>query len=325
MKYEIGHHSLQGARSSNQDRVAYAERDNAVFMVVADGLGGHAGGSIAAEIMTKWSIQAFQSIKQSIITQPTAFLALTILQAHNQIVNYAKNKHPDMQPRTTCVLCLLQNGYAYWAHVGDSRLYHFRNESVIARTLDHSTIEQMREKGLIKEEDMRTHPQKSHITRCVGGTHKPEISLSKETRLERGDRLLLCSDGVWEALEDDALAAYMKHEPLDEGIENMLHSAEDKMQQVCDNITAIGLNWHDKRTTSKPLQSLNVANVSQKSLWEKAKKKTVRPKKNAPKNQPARAKSNRDPSSPLRREDVQQEIENLEQYLAQLQPDSDDL
>ena len=306
MKYKVGYHSLQGARSSNQDRVAYAERDNAIFMVLADGLGGHAGGSIASEIMSKWSIQAFQSIKQSVITQPSAFLAFTILEAHDQMIAYTKARFPDMQPRTTCLLCLVQNGYAYWAHVGDSRLYHFRNDQVLERTQDHSTVEKMFQKGLIKEEDMRTHPQKHHVTRCVGGSQKPEIELGKETRLEPGDRLLLCSDGVWEAFEPGEMTEFMRLDPLEEGIEEMLHTAEDKMQHVCDNITAVGLNWYDELTTSEPLQGLDTVDFNPDKPGGK-KEKTI------PKKEPARP--NEESTAPMNKEVVQQEIQDLEAYL----------
>lgn len=314
MKYKVGHHSLRGARSSNQDRVAYAERDNAIFMVLADGLGGHAGGSIASEIMTKWSIQAFQSIKQPIITQPSAFLAFAILEAHDQMVAYTKAKFPDMQPRTTCVLCLVQNGYAYWAHVGDSRLYHFRNDKVLERTHDHSTVEKMFQKGLIKEEDMRTHPQKNHVTRCVGGSQKPEVELGKETRLEPGDRLLLCSDGVWEAFESSEMTEFMRLDPLEEGIEEMLHAAEDKMQHVCDNITAIGLNWHDIVTTSEPLQGLDTVNFNpDKAVKYQKKKPDAQKIKKIPKKE--QAQTGKESTAQMNKESVQQNIEDLEAYL----------
>jgi len=314
MKYKIGYHSLKGARSSNQDRVAYAERDNAIFMVLADGLGGHAGGSIASEIMSKWSIQAFQSIKQPVITQPSVFLAFTILEAHDQMIAYTKAKFPDIQPRTTCLLCLVQNGYAYWAHVGDSRLYHFRNDQVLERTQDHSTVERMFQEGLIKEDDMRTHPQKHHVTRCVGGNQKPEIELGKETRLESGDRLLLCSDGVWEAFEPDEMTAFMRFDPLEEGIEEMLHTAEDKMQHVCDNITAVGLNWHDVATTSEPLQGLSTVNFNPDNPGGHQKKKPDEQKvKTSPEKEPAQ--TNEESTTPMNKESVQQEIQNLEAYL----------
>ncbi|MDH5648446.1 MAG: protein phosphatase 2C domain-containing protein [Gammaproteobacteria bacterium] len=320
MKYEIGFHSLQGARSSNQDRVAYAERDNAVFMVLADGLGGHAGGSIAAEIATKWSIQTFKSLKQPVITQPSAFLALTMIQAHDQIVSYSKVKFPKMHPRTTCVYCLVQDGYAYWAHVGDSRLYHFRGDKLLERTHDHSTVEQMFLRGLITEEDMRSHPQKNHITRCLGGNHRPEVELGNEVRLEKDDRLLLCSDGVWEAFDIDTIISFMKRQPLDEGVEEMLHTAEDKMKQVCDNITAIGLNWYDKAATNLPLQNLGSAAIDQKNLLDPVKSPSTKKK---PANKPADTTAKPTPikqTSPSnKREEVKQEIEELENFLANQQ------
>src|SRR5438309_1706219 len=111
MKYEVSFHSERGARPMNQDRVAIAERDNAVLLVVADGLGGHRGGEIAAEILTQTIVHAFQTVRSPLINRPSAFLALGILQAHQAILRRTMASVTDIQPRTTCVLCLVQNGY----------------------------------------------------------------------------------------------------------------------------------------------------------------------------------------------------------------------
>src|SRR3989338_1508549 len=121
MKYQITQFTLRGARRVNEDRVGYAERDNAVLIAVADGLGGHRGGEVAAEILVQTLMHSFQSLRQPVIQRPSAFLALGILQAHHAIIARAKASEPPIEPRTTCVACLVQNGYAYWAHVGDSR------------------------------------------------------------------------------------------------------------------------------------------------------------------------------------------------------------
>jgi serine/threonine protein phosphatase PrpC len=275
MKYELASLSAVGGRSSNQDRVVHAERENAVLMVVADGLGGHAGGDLAAEALTQTAINAFHRIKQPSITQPSAFLALTILQAHNVIIQYAKAHDPDLQPRTTCVLCLVQDGYAYWAHVGDSRLYHFRGNKLLTRTLDHTATERLREDGVITEEEMLSHPEKSRLLKCVGGPQKPSISIGGETPLQRGDTLLLCSDGVWEAFAENELGRYLDYDSLDEGIEEMVIEAEHRRREACDNMSAVCLRWRDHAPRSLPLQANPALNVDQEALWEIAKNKML--------------------------------------------------
>ena len=309
MKYQVGQYTLRGARPTNQDRIAYAERDNAVLMVLADGLGGHKGGDIAAELLTQTVIRGFQNIKQPVISEPSTYLALSILHAHKVIIQHAAKLAPNIKPRTTCVLCLVQNGYAYWAHVGDSRLYHFRRDILLQRTYDHSTIEKLHRKGILTEEQMLTHPNKSQLLKCVGGHKEPTISLSKETLLFEEDALLLCSDGLWEALKPEDLTRYLQYDSIGEGVEEMLLAAEEKMKQASDNLSAICFRWKDKTTKSPPLQSRQAADVDQKTLWENAKTRTKAKSKNEEKGHATKQN---------RKESITTTIKELESYINKL-------
>jgi len=270
MNYQLAYHSLAGGRATNQDRIVCAERDNAVLMVLADGLGGHEGGSLAAEILTQTALHAFEAVRQPIITKPSAFLALTIMQAHKAIYARGQAQVPPITPRTTCVLCLVQNGYAYWAHVGDSRLYHFRNGQTLTRTLDHTVTEQMHIDGLLSEEEMTQHPDKARLLKAVGGPHAPSVSLGRETALQRNDSLLLCTDGLWEALSSDELYSFLKFATLDEAIEEMLLAAENRMKKRADNLSAICLRWQDNVTNTLPIQSHSLPVASHKTLVDEA-------------------------------------------------------
>lgn len=309
MKYEIAHYSARGARATNQDRVAVAERDNAVLMVVADGLGGHRGGEIAAEILTETLMHSFRSVRNPVIERPSAFLALGILQAHRVIVNRGKTSLSGMQPRTTCVICLVQNGYAYWAHVGDSRLYHFRHGRFLQRTQDHSTVEELRQDGLVSEEEMRGHPQKSRLTKCVGGPNKPTIALGEETALARDDVLLLCSDGLWEAHAPEELLRFIERGTLDEAVEEMLFSTERKMRESCDNLSAVCLRWLEDAPATLPLQGNTPVHVDERTLLDAAANM-----KGALKHRQKKAAPN---SS---RHSVADEIRELERYLRNRDP-----
>ena len=267
MRYQLAHHSLRGSRPTNQDRIAYAERDNAVLLVLADGLGGYEGGALAAETLTQAIVRAFESVRQPVIDRPSAFLALAIMQAHKAITKNGRAHVPPISPRTTCVVCLVQHGYAYWAHVGDSRLYHFHDNTLVQRTFDHSTTEQMRLDGLLSEDEMGLHPEKGHLLKCVGGPRRPTISLGDETALNHGDTLLLCSDGLWQALNPAELARFIGFRSLDEGIEEMLLAAENRMKKTCDNLSAIGLRWEENLTTELPLQPVNISETSHEAMW----------------------------------------------------------
>lgn len=270
VKYQIADYSLRGGRSGNQDRAAYAERDNSVLVVLADGLGGHEGGELAAELLVQRTIRSFQSIRRPVIEQPSAFLALSILQAHNAINAMGQDHNPPIQPRTTCVLLLVQEGYAYWAHVGDSRLYLFRDGKVKTRTRDHSVTQKLHEEGVLSEEEMKNHPEKSRLLKCVGGPHEPSIRLGRETRLHKGDNLLLCSDGLWEAMDVDEIQGFLSGGDLEDGLVDMLLEAESKMGSSSDNITAACLRWNDATTNAPSRQHGTAGEVDQAALWAQA-------------------------------------------------------
>ena len=283
MKYQIAQYSLRGARLTNQDRVGFAERDNAVLLVVADGLGGHRGGEIAAEILVQTMLRAFQTVRQPRIERPSAFLALSILQAHAAIVARGKTKEEGdgnvpLEPRTTCVACLVQDGYAYWAHVGDSRLYHFRGDKLVLRTQDHTAVEEMRQEGLLSEQEMLEHPHKGHLLNCLGSSSKPSISLSGETALQNGDLLLLCSDGLWEAFAPEEMMSYLKSPALDAKVEEMLFAAVRKMRHACDNISALCLRWQEAKTTGAPIQGNAAVKINEQTLRKEAKHRAPPPK-----------------------------------------------
>lgn len=310
MKYQLAYHSLAGGRATNQDRIVCVEGDNATLLVLADGLGGHEGGALAAEMLTSTAQRAFESIRQPLITKPSAFLALTIMQAHKTIVARGEAMVPPISPRTTCVLCLIQNGYAYWAHVGDSRLYHFRAGHVLRRTLDHTLTEQMHIDGVLSEEEMTRHPDKARLLKAVGGPRPPSISLGEETLLQPGDALLLCTDGVWEALSGPELAGFLKFGSLEEGIEEMLFAVENRMKQKADNLSAIGLRWEDAVTTSPPLQPKGVRETDHKTLIEDMRIHTAEKKVQA--NTKPKAKT--DPKASL-----EATIDELEEFLARFE------
>ena len=271
MKYQLTQFSLRGARPHNEDRVGCAERENAMLMCVADGLGGHRGGEVAAEILVQTLLHVFQTLRQPVIQRPSVFLALGILHAHQLIVARGQASRPAIEPRTTCVACLVQNGYAYWAHVGDSRLYLFRQNRFLLRTQDHTTVEELHQGGLLSEKEMLEHPQKSHLLNCLGGPLKPTISVGEETLLQPGDTLLLCTDGLWEAFTPEEMAQYLRSPALDADVEEMLYAAVRKKRHGCDNVSAVCLRWEDAITRRAPLQGNTAVQLSETMLREEAK------------------------------------------------------
>lgn len=310
MKYQLTQFTLRGARPHNEDRVGCAERENAMLMAVADGLGGHRGGEVAAEILVQTLLHVFQTLRQPIIQRPSVFLALGILHAHQLIVARGQASQPAIEPRTTCVACLVQNGYAYWAHVGDSRLYLFRQNRFLLRTQDHTTVEELHQGGLLSEKEMLEHPQKSHLLNCLGGPLKPTISVGEETLLQPGDTLLLCTDGLWEAFTPEEMAQYLRSPALEADVEEMLYAAVRKKRHSCDNVSAVCLRWEDAITRRPPLQGNAAVQLSEAMLREEARHHLPHVTKQPSKKSPARAEAaDDDQNKPL--ESRIQEIEDF--------------
>ena len=312
MKYQIAQFTSAGGRGHNEDRAGIAERKNAVLLAVADGLGGHSGGELAAQTAVETILRLFRSIKQPQLPDPFAFLALTILKAHSSIVARARANSPPLEARTTCVLCLVQDGYAYWAHVGDSRLYHFRGTQLVSRTEDHSTIEELRRDGVITEDEMASHPRKSFLLRSLGGKGEPRISLGEETALQPGDSILLCSDGLWEGMPTKEIGRYLATPKLENGIEEMLYNTEKRMGESCDNVTIACLRWEDRAAAPSRLRAPMARQVDADLLWRGAASKAAA-QRNA-------AVAKDEPESPTRRGNIENRIQEIEDYLRRYEP-----
>ena len=114
----------------------------------------------------------------------------------------------EARPRATCALCLVQDGAAYFAHVGDSRIYHLRQGKVRERTRDHSHVELLLQDGVITEADIAAHPMRNYVECCLGGdTWLPGMTITRPKLAGSGDILLAFSDGLWSGLGEERLAS----------------------------------------------------------------------------------------------------------------------
>lgn len=204
MEIELVTLSRQGGRNYNEDAYGHWHDGRFVACLVADGAGGHGGGDVAAAT-------ARQSVLDQFAGAPTLneqALRQMLEQANVDIVTRQAEGGTLSNMRSTLVLAVLdlQEQVLVWAHSGDSRAYLFRHGAVAARTIDHSLVQQMVAGGMLDEEGARLHPQRNMLLSALGSlTEPPEISLSQRMRVQSGDVLLLCSDGVWEVLGDEGL------------------------------------------------------------------------------------------------------------------------
>src|SRR5574340_693890 len=198
MKFSIHQASHIGNRKYNQDRVAYAYSSDALLLVLADGMGGHLHGEVAADLIIGTFVESFGRDAQPRLADPNEFVLSTMRHAHERIMCFAYDQELGGFPGSTCVAALIQDGEVYWGHAGDSRLYLLRDGAVLARTRDHSMVQQWLEWGMITAEQARVHPQRNQITNCLGGVEDMfYMEPGEPVVLQSGDVLLLGSDGLW--------------------------------------------------------------------------------------------------------------------------------
>ena len=246
MKFTIFQNSRQGPRPYNQDRLAYSYSKDALLLVVADGMGGYRHGEIAAQLAVTTMTDAFQRLAVPALSNPAKFLTDHIQQVHDMIDQLTQEREMLEAPRTTIVAAIVQRGMLYCAHVGDSRLYHFRDGHLLYRTEDHSVVQSLYNRGMIEKSDMSTHPYRHKVYSCLGGEVPPKITLSDRQELIEGDTVLLCTDGVWGALTDDQIKHMLNGTTISENVTQLLDEAEAVSQERGDNMSAIGLQWGDK-------------------------------------------------------------------------------
>ncbi|MDD5250775.1 MAG: serine/threonine-protein phosphatase [Rhodocyclaceae bacterium] len=245
MKFTIFHESRIGKRKSNQDRLSYCYSRDALLMVVADGMGGHLHGELAAQVAVEYLTEAFQRESLPRLPDPFLFLSWGLTNAHHAIAAHAAERGLPEAPRTTCVACVVQDSIAYWAHAGDSRLYVIRDGRVLAQSRDHSRVQAMIDQGQLTAAEARHHPARNRVYSCLGGDHTPQIDFSRKTTLAAGDIIALCSDGVWGALDDATLVSTLESASVTDGVPRLLDEAEARAGETCDNLSLIALNWEE--------------------------------------------------------------------------------
>lgn len=246
MKFTVYQNSRQGPRPYNQDRLAYSYSKDALLLVIADGMGGHRHGELAAQLAVKTLTDAFQTLATPMLMDPVRFLTDHILLTHQAIDQLMVAQDLLESPRTTIVAAIVQENVLYCAHVGDSRLYLFRNRRLQFRTEDHSLVQMLFRKGQISQPEMLTHPERHKIYNCLGGSVTPQIELAPEQNMQPGDILLLCTDGVWSALSDQEINEVLHEGPITSTVPNMLNYAESASGKDGDNASAIGLQWGER-------------------------------------------------------------------------------
>jgi serine/threonine protein phosphatase PrpC len=250
MKFSVYQESRQGPRKSNQDRVAYCYSRDALCMVIADGMGGHLHGEVAAQIASQFIAEAFQRNAQPRLADPLKFLLESITNAHHAIVDYANVRSLLETPRTTCVACIVQDGLAHWAHVGDSRLYLIRNGRIEGQTKDHSRVQILVDAGRVREEAVAAHPDRNKIFNCLGQMGPPKVDLSRRIALRHGDVILMCTDGLWGPLTSRHICEELLRAEVMRAVPKLLDMAEVRAGREGDNASVVAMTWFEETGTA---------------------------------------------------------------------------
>ncbi len=250
MKYAIFHDTRIGKRPYQQDRLGQWHTGQSLFLVVADGMGGHAHGDVAAQIAVDCLAAAFRVEAKPKVANPDEFLFHAVGRAHAMIVHKTQRQglargHSD-SPRTTVVACLVQDGYAWWSFVGDSRLYVIRDGRIVTRTRDHTPVQVLIDAGRIREEAAATHPDRNKLLQCLGGPRPPRGEPTEHARLAKGDVVLLCSDGFWGPLTQRQLLMGLLGKDIARAIPELVTLAETRAGPRCDNVSVLAIQWQDK-------------------------------------------------------------------------------
>ena len=226
-----------GDRKEQQDRVAlfgHPKRPGMLMAVLADGMGGHSGGAMAAEQVLIRARQNFEAYAPAQET-PEDLLRSVIDEAHTVIKLTRFTSEQD--PHSTAVVFTLQQGKAYWAHCGDSRLYHFRGAHTVSRSADHSLVGELQRKGRLDENQALNHPQRNVLLSCLGSDRDPRIEYGCEASPVAGDCFLLCSDGLWAYFTDFELASTLQEFPPRAAAERLIAQVRQRAGGSGDNIS----------------------------------------------------------------------------------------
>lgn len=241
MRFSVFQTSRKGGRGTNEDRMGYCYTRNAGLFLLADGMGGHPQGEVAAQIALQTMAALFQKEAQNEITDVRAFLASAVLGAHRQILRYSSEKGMLDTPRTTVVAALIQDGHVTWVHCGDSRLYLVRDAELLARTRDHSYMEQRQGELPIMKSGEPVN--RNILFTCLGSPSSPVFDITGPVTLQQGDKILLCSDGLWSSLSDLEIAYDLGLKTVSQAVPDLVDKALAKAGDSSDNVTVIALEW----------------------------------------------------------------------------------
>ena len=267
MRFSVYQISRRGGREKNEDRMGYCyTRDSGLF-ALADGMGGHPEGEVASQIALQTLAALFQRDAKPVLADPLRFLHDAVIAGHHQLLRYATEKALIDTPRTTVVACVLQGNAAYWAHCGDSRLYLVRGDKLVARTRDHSYSEL--QDTLSQVVPIGERFNRNVLFTCLGSPGKPVVDTVGPLLLHGGDRILLCSDGLWGSVSDAVITDQLASKAISDAVPELVEQALRNGGAKSDNVTILSVEWESAEDTD------STTGISTQSLGEEVFASTI--------------------------------------------------
>ncbi len=235
MKVQYASLSLKGNRPDNEDAIRIEEKDQEFLFALADGLGSYGNGRIASDLSVDAACSCFLSMSNDIPQQ-------AIYAAQDAVLERQK-KEPDLAAMSSTLAVLyIRQGTAQWAHIGDSRVYHFSNGKLAEFTKDHSVPQMLVNLGQISQDEVRGHPDQNRLLKVVGRPWTGKaFTVSDERILQDQDQFLLCSDGFWEYIEEERMEALLQGaRSPEEWLRRMdAETIQNGQDEIRDNYSAI--------------------------------------------------------------------------------------
>lgn len=230
----------KGDRDYQQDRVVLLNHPRAngcVLGIVADGMGGRSGGRKASDQVIMTARQLFERYAPEVDDAATMLMQMA-REAH--VVIRLTAISTEEEPHSTLAIFLItSSGDCYWAHAGDSRIYHFHGGQFVRRTIDHSYVQLLVNRGDITPEQANAHPQSNILMGCLGTESDPPVEVHFISRLRSGDALLACSDGVWHYFTDEEIGTILAKLSAREATEFLIEKARSRSMGSGDNLSLV--------------------------------------------------------------------------------------
>ena len=225
MKFSVFQVSRKGGREKNEDRMGYCYTRESCLFVLADGMGGHPEGEVASQLALQTVSALYQKEAKPALKDVPAFLGASLMAAHHQIIRYAGDKGMLDTPRTTLVVAVVQDGTVTCVHCGDSRLYVVRDHDLLTRTRDHSYMEHQ-PPGVVRMDRIN----RNILFTCLGSPTRPVFDITGPITLQQGDKIMLCSDGLWGTVGEAEIVEQLAGHPVSDAVPDL---AERALRKGC--------------------------------------------------------------------------------------------